>query len=75
MVRGWVGLVARVERNHLSGLPYQVMDTYVKSLAGYSVITFLLGIGDRHLENVMIRVWSRSSRSLSQYCCYYLLAA
>lgn len=32
------------------------MDTYVKSCAGYCVVTFLLSIGDRHLENVMLRV-------------------
>jgi len=29
-------------------------DTYIKSAAVYSVITFLLGVGDRHLDNIMI---------------------
>ena len=32
----------------------EVMDTYVRSCAGYCVITYLLGVGDRHLENLLL---------------------
>ena len=31
-----------------------VMDIYVRSCAGYSVITYLLGVGDRHLDNLLL---------------------
>jgi phosphatidylinositol 3-kinase len=36
------------------GVVPSVMDTYVKSCAGYCVITYLLGVGDRHLENLLL---------------------
>ncbi|KAI1318132.1 Phosphatidylinositol (PI) 3-kinase [Mortierella claussenii] len=36
------------------GVRPEVMDAYVKSCAGYCVIMYLLGVGDRHLDNLLL---------------------
>ncbi|KAL0090339.1 kinase-like domain-containing protein [Phycomyces blakesleeanus] len=36
------------------GIDAQVMETYLRSCAGYCVITYLLGVGDRHLDNLLL---------------------
>ena len=40
--------------NSPHGIKSETLDTFTKSLAGYAVITYLLGVGDRHLGNVMM---------------------
>ncbi len=32
----------------------EVMDNFVKSCAGYSVITYIMGVGDRHTDNLLL---------------------
>lgn len=36
------------------GIEANVVDNYVRSLAGYSVIMYILGLGDRHLDNLLL---------------------
>uniref|UniRef100_A0A1I7XRN7 Phosphatidylinositol 3-kinase catalytic subunit type 3 n=1 Tax=Heterorhabditis bacteriophora TaxID=37862 RepID=A0A1I7XRN7_HETBA len=44
----------RPDANGPFGIEADVVDNYVRSLAGYSVMCHVLGVGDRHLDNLLL---------------------
>jgi len=49
-------LLAWLRANNTSGLPFsQVVENFMFSCAGFVVISYVLGLGDRHNDNIMIR--------------------
>jgi phosphatidylinositol 3-kinase len=45
------------------GVRKEAMETYVKSCAGYCVITYILGVGDRHLDNLLLAPDGKDERT------------
>lgn len=41
-------------KNGPYGINAEVYDNFIRSVAGYSVITYVLGIGDRHFDNLLL---------------------
>ncbi|VDO23553.1 unnamed protein product [Haemonchus placei] len=45
---------ARPDAHGPLGIEANVVDNYVRSLAGYCVMCYVLGVGDRHLDNLLL---------------------
>ena len=46
------------------------VDQFTKSCAGYCVATYVLGVGDRHSDNIMLRKNGQVCRIFSKYYIY-----
>lgn len=49
---GWLRILNFIIR--IVGIEADVLNNYIKSCAGYSIICYILGVGDRHLHNLLL---------------------
>jgi len=50
------GIVKWLEEKSSDSVHYEeALESFIKSCAGYCVITYLLGVGDRHLDNILLQ--------------------
>eukprot|EP01029_Cantina_marsupialis_P008318 TRINITY_DN197497_c0_g1_i1.p1 TRINITY_DN197497_c0_g1~~TRINITY_DN197497_c0_g1_i1.p1 ORF type:complete len:927 (-),score=216.93 TRINITY_DN197497_c0_g1_i1:177-2957(-) len=55
VLKDYGSIIEYFKANNPPHVMSEVMDTYIKSTAGCCVMSYLLGIGDRHLDNILLR--------------------